>query len=164
MNDQSQKVIDSLVAGRKSSNLPTSTGPVGSVPKQTKSVRSDTPTPGGSWLILKCVIWAFAITVVAWLLTIPACIEGETAYVWVVCVPLYLTVFMPGNLLLNAMNGQTSVRSFGSVECVVMTLLVNSVLGFGVGLLVQGLVHLRRNITSGFKGTAAHDPHRSKQA
>ncbi len=153
MNDKSQTVIDSLVAGRQSEDLATATGPVverSGVTKPPKSAQSFAPSRAGSLLILKCVLWAFSITAVAWLLTIPAWNKGETAYAWIVCVPLYMSVFLPGSLVWHCL--QSSLMLGSSMETsglIVTTLLINSTFGLAIGFLIQRIKNFRRNITKG---------------
>jgi hypothetical protein len=66
---------------------------------------------------------------------------------WIVVAPLYVTIFLPGNFVWHALKHGMMLGSGSSITnsgLVVTTLLVNSIIGLGIGFLIQGIRHLKQ--------------------
>ncbi len=93
----------------------------------------------------RCVLLAFAVTAVSWLLVLPVWGRGESAYAWLVVVPLHLSIFLPGRMLWRLLESGIPFGWRAYDEGVlVCTLLVNTLLGLLLGVFLDGIIKRTR--------------------
>ena len=87
-----------------------------------------------------CVVLAFSITAVSWLLCLPIfmCHMGECLYTYVVVGSLWASVFVPGLAFWEILRA-TVLPDSGWLAFIACTFLVNSLLGFAVGTLLHDI-------------------------
>ncbi len=100
------------------------------------------PVASGPRIIRRCVLVALLVTGVSWLLTLPVWGRGESAYAWLVVVPLHLTVFLPSLMLLRGL--PSGWRGEG-ISLVVCTFVVNALIGLLFGVVLCEVLGCVRN-------------------
>ena len=113
------------------------------------------PVASGPRIIRRCVVAAFLITGLSWLLTLPVWGKGESAYAWLVVVPLHLTVFLPSLMLLRGLPSEWGGEGINLVVC---TFVVNVLIG-----LLFGVVLLRYVRNGRWHSKEVQDDHRSNE-
>jgi hypothetical protein len=89
-------------------------------------------------IVRRCVVFMFALTAVSWLLAFLNWGRGETAYAWLVVVPLHLSVFLPGRMLWRCLASRAPF-GWSDTGVIVCTFAVNCLLGLLLGFFLCGI-------------------------
>jgi hypothetical protein len=149
-------MADRLAAWRDSGDRPIPSHPASEKPntvwlRRPENADKVTPEPrpakrrerprapiAGARIVRRCVVFMFSLTAVSWLLAFLNWGRGETAYAWLVVVPLHFSVFLPGRMLWYSLapRAPSGPSDPGVILC---TFIVNSLIGLLLGLFLYGI-------------------------